>query len=39
MEGEGENKIMDKSRDTDRHTCKDERKETAQDDENLFGCV
>lgn len=39
MEGEGKNEIVHKSSDTDRHTCKDERKEMAHDDENLFGCV
>lgn len=39
MEGKGENEIIDKSSDTDRHTCRDERKEMAQNDENLFGCV
>lgn len=39
MGGNGENEITDKLSETARHTCKDERKEMVEDDENLFGCV
>lgn len=40
MEGKDENEIkLDESGVTDGRAYKDERKEMAQDDESLFGCV